>query len=93
LAPIDGYEEWRVGQVNTGSAVTGITSEQGVSIIGDLAHYANALPQLVLARLRQPPNPRVAVGYEVDARLRGLRIEQLKVAERSLLRETIACVS
>jgi len=47
----------------------------------------------VLARLRQPPNPRAAAGFEVDARQRGLRIETFKVAESSLLRETIACVS
>lgn len=77
----------------TDPAVTGITIEEERGFLGDLAHYANALPQLVLARLRQPPNPRVAAGFEVDAQQRGLRIEQLKVAERSLLRETIACVS
>ncbi len=63
------------------------------SAIGDLAHYANALPQLVLARLRQPPTPRAAAGFEVDAQQRGLRIEIFKDADKSLLRETIACVS
>ena len=59
----------------------------------DLAHYANALPQLVLARLRQPPYPRAVAGFEVDAQRRGPRIEIFKDADKSLLRETIACVS
>jgi hypothetical protein len=73
--------------------VTNVTVAEKGDKLGDLAHDANALPQLVLARLRQPPNPRAVAGFEVDAHQRGLRIEKLKVAERSLLRETNACVS
>src|SRR5262245_26147289 len=34
--------------------------------IRDLAHYANRLPPLLLARLREPPTPRAVTGLDAN---------------------------